>query len=92
VLGDYNNNSIVDAADYVVWRNGGPLGNEGDSPGVVDQLDYSFWRSRFGAMTGSSSTVRVAVPETSSLPLWPVGLLYARRRVLHQREGFGTVP
>jgi hypothetical protein len=90
VLGDYNNNSIVDAADYVVWRNGGPLGNEGDSPGVVDQLDYSFWRSRFGAMTGSS-TEWVAVPETSSLPLLLVSLLFARRRVLHQREGLDTV-
>ena len=25
VLGDYNNNGTVDAADYVLWRNGGPL-------------------------------------------------------------------
>ena len=28
VPGDYNDNGIVDAADYVLWRNGGPLENE----------------------------------------------------------------
>src|SRR3954468_9066969 len=33
VQGDYNNNGVVDAADYVLWRNGGPLQNEVDTPG-----------------------------------------------------------
>src|SRR4051794_3444149 len=28
VQGDFNNNGTVDAADYVLWRNGGPLANE----------------------------------------------------------------
>ena len=31
--GDYNNNGGVDAADYVLWRNGGPLLNDA-TPGV----------------------------------------------------------
>ena len=33
VQGDYNNNGTVDAADYVLWRRGGPLQNEGVTPG-----------------------------------------------------------
>ena len=45
VLGDYNDNGVVDAADYVLWRNDPTsLENEGASPGMVDQADYTFWR------------------------------------------------
>ena len=36
VAGDYNNNGVVDMADYVLWRNGGPLQNEVASTGTVD--------------------------------------------------------
>ena len=46
--GDYNENGTVDAADYVLWRNGGPLQNEVDTPGVVNAADYTAWRTRFG--------------------------------------------
>jgi hypothetical protein len=71
VMGDYNNNGVVDAADYVLWRNGGPLQHEGASPGVVDAADYTFWRSRFGATSGSGAGVGVgaAVPEPGTLGL-----------------------
>ena len=51
VQGDYNNNGMVDAADYVLWRKGGPLQND-PTPGV-SAADYTFWRSRFGSNTGS---------------------------------------
>lgn len=70
VLGDYNGNGTVDAADYVLWRNGGPLDNEGASVGVVDAADYTFWRSRFGSTSGSGSGLgAAAVPEPSTLVL-----------------------
>jgi hypothetical protein len=67
VLGDYNNNGTVDAADYVLWRNGGPLMNEGNAPGIINQADYDFWRSRFGATSGSAAGLAAssAVPEPS---------------------------
>jgi hypothetical protein len=45
---DYNSNGIVDAADYVLWRKGGPLENEVDTPGTVNAADYTEWRARFG--------------------------------------------
>jgi hypothetical protein len=67
VLGDYNNNGTVDAADYVLWRNGGPLQNQGDDPSMVNDADYTFWRSRFGATSGSGAAVgAVAVPEPAA--------------------------
>ncbi len=49
VLGDYNDNRTVDAADYVLWRDGGPLMNEVAAPiGTVNAADYTAWRARFG--------------------------------------------
>jgi hypothetical protein len=41
VDGDFNGNGVVDAADYVVWRD-----NMG---GSRTQTDYSVWKSNFGS-------------------------------------------
>jgi hypothetical protein len=53
--GDYNENGVVDAADYVAWRNNlnnpASLPND-DTPGVGPD-DYDRWRQNFGN-TGSS--------------------------------------
>jgi len=68
-LGDYNGNGSVDAADYVLWRNGGPLQNEVNTSGTVDASDYTAWRARFGnntAGSGSGSLEDRAVPEPST--------------------------
>ena len=67
--GDYNANGVVDAADYVLWRNGGPLQNEVDTPGVVNAADYTAWRTRFGN-SGSGAGANVnAVPEPATTVL-----------------------
>jgi len=63
VPGDYNGNGIVDGADYVMWRNGGPLQNEVDSPGTVNAQDYVEWRARFGNTSGAGTVGPAAVPE-----------------------------
>jgi len=50
--GDYNKNSVVDAADYTIWRN--TLGStsdlraDGDKNGTIQQADYDYWKARFG--------------------------------------------
>ena len=63
VPGDYNNNGKVDAADYVLWRNGGPLQNEVTTPGTVDrrrttrngERGSAIWRAR---VQGSAAPCR----------------------------------
>jgi autotransporter-associated beta strand protein len=71
VPGDFNNNGFVDAADYVLWRKGGPLANEVDNPGVVNAQDYVDWRARFGnPSAGSGSGLGgAAVPEPATFVL-----------------------
>jgi hypothetical protein len=83
VAGDYNGNGVVDAADYIVWRNGGPLQNEvsGVTPGSVTPEDYDAWRARFGNNSGSGSGS--AVPEPAAAVLLLVASAFgtcARRR------------
>jgi hypothetical protein len=69
VPGDYNDNGVVDGADYVLWRNGGPLQNEVDTPGTVSVADYTEWRARFGNTSGSGSLAGGGVPEPSAAAL-----------------------
>ncbi len=63
VPGDYNNNGVVDAADYVAWRKG--LGT------TYTQNDYNVWRTHFGQTVGSGAGVvtNAAVPEPITLVL-----------------------
>jgi hypothetical protein len=75
VLGDYNGNGKVDGADYVLWRNGGPLQNEVDAPGTVNAADYTAWRARFGNTSGSGSGLSAAgVPEPGTILLVLAGV------------------
>jgi hypothetical protein len=67
VLGDYNGDGSVNAADYTVWRDGGPLLNEVADPGTVSPADYDAWRERFGNTSGSGRSS--AVPEPSGVVL-----------------------
>ena len=74
VPGDYNNNGTVDAADYVLWRNGGPLANEVADAGTVSAADYTEWRARFGNTSGSGTCARrCAMPEPGSALLLIIG-------------------
>jgi hypothetical protein len=83
-IGDYNNNGTVDAADYVLWRKGGPLQNEGDTPGVVNEADYAVWRANFGeSLPGSGASLETAAipePVSAALLVMGVALLASIRR------------
>ncbi len=69
LLGDFNGNGVVDAADYTVWRNG--LGS------IYTLADYDVWKSHFGQSAGGgsmgASPSHAAVPEPASLWLAFVG-------------------
>jgi hypothetical protein len=68
LTGDFNNNGVVDAADYVLWRDGGTLQND-PTPGVQPE-DYGVWRANFGKSNpGSASSLAASVPEPASCML-----------------------
>jgi hypothetical protein len=75
---DYNQNGVVDAADYAVWRKG--LGTS------YTQNDYNVWRAQFGQTTESGATgfesANTAVPEptTPAMLVMTIMLIFARQR------------
>jgi hypothetical protein len=77
LLGDYNNNGSVDAADYVLWRDGGTLANEVATPSVVTVEDYNEWRVRFGNVSVLGATT--AVPEPAACILATIALVAVAR-------------
>jgi hypothetical protein len=96
VPGDYNENGIVDAADYVIWRgtNGSTTDlrangdDTGASMGVIDQADYNFWRANFGnGATGAGAALSGSVvPEPSTaLQFLSLAAAFAIRYLSRQR-------
>jgi T5SS/PEP-CTERM-associated repeat protein len=67
--GDYNQNGIVDAADYVVWRNG--LGS------IYTQDGYNIWRENFGRSVVSGAA---AAPEPPAMFIWLMAMNGIRLR------------
>ncbi len=86
--GDYNDDGLVDAADYVVWRDNlgtsAELPND-ETPGAVTEDDYTVWRDHFGQSAGSGALVQAtAVPEPATVWL----LIGAATAVV--LKGFGS--
>jgi hypothetical protein len=92
LVGDYNNDNVVDAADYVVWRenfNSSTANLPNDlTPSLVDASDYDAWKAHFG---NNRSLIAAAdgegpsssVPEAGAIPmlvLGSAGSLLRRRR------------
>jgi hypothetical protein len=71
--GDYNEDAVVDAADYVLWRkqngSGMSLPND-DTPGVGPD-DYTRWRENFAEASGGGGAgiASSVVPEPSTITL-----------------------
>jgi hypothetical protein len=80
--GDYNRDGVVDAADYIVFRDtlgqtGAGFLADGDGSQRIDMADYELWRAHFGNTAGSGVGVSVnaAIPEPSTLILLTVRIL-----------------
>jgi hypothetical protein len=73
VPGDYNGNGVVDEADYVLWRKGGPLQNEVNTVGTVDASDYDAWRANFNKPGSGSGLGSAEVPEPGAVVLLIIG-------------------
>jgi len=74
LAGDYNNDSAVNNADFVVWRrfNGtNTLLPNDTTPGAVTQEDYDVWRSHFGMTApggGSGSGGSQSIAAATQVP------------------------
>ena len=82
VPGDFNNDRLVNAADYDVWRatfgSTSELAADANGDGVVDAADYVVWRRAATAGAASelaSSQATGAVPEPAAAIMLLSGLL-----------------
>jgi hypothetical protein len=96
-LPDYNDNGVVDAADYALWRNtlglmGAGLAADGNNDGTVNQADYDLWRANFGKMVppgsgGALASSIASVPEPAAGILLIIGVASLSRMRLRKRFG-----
>jgi hypothetical protein len=76
IAGDYNQDGVVGAADYTVWRNSlhqqvdAGSGADGDRDGYIDEDDFEVWKSFFGRVVvgggGVGAGTAANVPEPAS--------------------------
>ncbi|BBO33732.1 dockerin type I domain-containing protein [Lacipirellula parvula] len=68
---DFNQNGVVDGADFLIWQRGSGLASgatralgDANADGAVNQFDLNIWRGQYGATT---SPPVAAVPEPATL-------------------------
>ncbi len=92
LLGDYNEDNVVDAADYVVWQDSigqgvtAYSGADGNGDSMVDADDYLVWTANFGRVaSGTGAAVFAAVPEPGAWVLMIIGVAFGT--LSRQRRG-----
>ncbi|TWT78227.1 hypothetical protein Pla123a_10170 [Posidoniimonas polymericola] len=89
LAGDFNRDSVVDAADYAIWReavNTGSLAADANGDLLVDQADYEIWRLNFGRRAAGSTPAAAPEPSTLVLAFTTLTVL-GRRRATPPRPG-----
>jgi hypothetical protein len=85
ITGDYNDDGIVDAADYTDWRkNEGTSNTLPNDPvgGTIGVAQFNNWKANFGLPAGAGGSS--AIPEPGSLMLAAVAILggaFLHRRI-----------
>jgi hypothetical protein len=77
--GDFDDNGVVDGADFLLWqRNFGVSGQgDGNNDGVVDGADLQIWTAQFGSSAAAGAAG--VVPEPAAATLLAIALLAAVR-------------
>jgi len=83
--GDYNQDGVVDLADYNLWRSsfgttGAELEADGNNDGVVDAADFTIWRDHLPNPAAAAGLAAVPEPGAALLLLPLVGAVVAGRR------------
>jgi autotransporter-associated beta strand protein len=86
IEGDYNNDGMVNLADYTVWRDnlGAAAGTLPNDPhnGVIGSEQYETWKANFGQSLDQLSTASTtSVPEPSAFVLLLLTAMMLLRRV-----------
>ena len=60
--GDFNQNGVVDAADYTVWRDslghaGMGMAADADDDGIIGTGDYDIWKANFGGVAQAANFI-----------------------------------
>jgi len=91
LAGDYNNDGVVDAMDYAVWRENlnepaGALPNDVDG-GAIGSAQYETFVANYGATRELGSPPSAAAPEPASVAiLCLAGLALLATRKTHVRQ------
>lgn len=86
--GDYNGDSLVDAADYTMWRDTlgqtvpPSTGADGNGNGWIDQADYELWGNNFGNSELGSLITSIPEPASSFLGFGFMLVIAFRRSVV----------
>ena len=92
LAGDFNQDGVVDLADYAVWRNHlgaateEAIGMNGDGLLGVDVADYQIWKQHFGDTLDTPSSTLQAVPEPASYLLLGLAVCLLARGSKHRRR------
>jgi hypothetical protein len=95
LTGDFNDDNIVDAADYVLWRKlnttSNELPNDGDLGMPIRDDHYNLWREHFGESLSGGGTAGVPEPSSIVLLMAAVSLVGGgRSRRVRTSRGFKT--
>lgn len=86
--GDYNDDGVVDAADYTKWRDhlgdpAGSLNSDNDiDGGEIGQAQYDTWRANYGLPTLAS----ISIPEPHAVTLALLGWAWVPFGTTNRRE------
>jgi hypothetical protein len=93
LLGDYNHDQVVNAADYTVWQDslgqsGIGLAADGSGNGTIDMADYTIWQTKFGMTDGGAGAgaSAAAVPEPTFIFVATLGIAALAWRRLSRRQ------
>ena len=100
LLGDYNRDHVVDAADYTVWRDmkgeeGHHLAADGNGNGRVDEADYEIWKDHYGeewsaSGSGMSAGSGTSVPEPAGIAIFGEVALLIAFAAARKRHALGS--